>query len=59
MCMDKGYDFPDIRELVEEYGYTAHIRSRGEENNEKKGSEKDILMAESFQETAYQMGEKA
>ncbi len=35
MCMDKGYDFPDIRELVGEYGYTAHIRSRGEENNEK------------------------
>jgi hypothetical protein len=38
MCMDKGYDFPDIRELVEDYGYTAHIRSRGEENNEKKDS---------------------
>ena len=36
MCMDKGYDFLDIRELVEDYGYTAHIRSRGEENNEKK-----------------------
>ncbi len=35
MCMDKGYDFPDIRELVEEYGYTGHILSRGEENNEK------------------------
>ena len=32
ICMDKGYDFPDIRELVEEYGYTAHIRKRGEEN---------------------------
>jgi transposase len=32
MCMDKGYDFPDIRELVKEYGYTAHIKSRGEEN---------------------------
>ena len=30
--MDKGYDFPDIRELVKEYGYTAHIKSRGEEN---------------------------
>ena len=30
--MDKGYDFLDIRELVEEYGYTAHIRSRGEVN---------------------------
>jgi putative transposase len=35
MCMDKGYDYPDIKELVEEYGYTAHIRSRGEENTEK------------------------
>jgi len=32
ICMDKGYDFPDIRELVEEYGYSAHIRRRGEEN---------------------------
>lgn len=31
ICMDKGYDFPDIRELVKEYGYTAHIKSRGEE----------------------------
>ncbi len=57
MCMDKGYDFADIRELVEEYGYTAHIRSRGEENKEKKdtrlqgkkvGSGKNALMAESL-----------
>lgn len=31
MCMDKGYNYPDIEELVEEYGYTAHIRRRGEE----------------------------
>lgn len=31
ICMDKGYNFPDIRKLVEDYGYTAHIRSRGEE----------------------------
>ncbi len=30
--MDKGYDFTDIRKLVENYGYTAHIKSRGEEN---------------------------
>lgn len=36
ICMDKGYDFPDIKELVEEYGYTAHIRTRGEEKKEKK-----------------------
>ena len=32
ICMDKGYDYPDIRELVKDYGYTAHIRSRGDEN---------------------------
>ena len=30
--MDKGYDFIDIRKLVEEYGYIAHIKSRGEDN---------------------------
>jgi putative transposase len=32
ICMDKGYDYPDIRQLIKNYGYTAHIRSRGEEN---------------------------
>lgn len=36
ICMDKGYDFPDTRELVEEYGYTAHIRRSGEEKIGKK-----------------------
>lgn len=30
LCMDKGYDYPDVRELVNEYGYTAHIPIRGE-----------------------------
>lgn len=35
LCLDKGYDYPDIPELVEElYSYTAHIRSRGEEARE-------------------------
>ena len=32
ICMDKGYDFTDIRKLVVDYGYTAHIKSREEEN---------------------------
>ena len=36
LCMDKGYDYPDVRVLVEEWGYTAHIKSRGEESNTKK-----------------------
>jgi len=35
LCMDKGYDYPQVRELVERWGYTAHIRSRGEEEEEK------------------------
>lgn len=31
LCMDKGYDFDEIRDLVVRYGYTAHIRTRGQE----------------------------
>jgi len=31
LCMDKGYDYDEVRELVAMFGYTAHIRSRGEE----------------------------
>lgn len=31
LCLDKGYDYPEVRELVEAWGYTAHIRTRGEE----------------------------
>jgi transposase len=31
MCMDKGYDYDEVRDLVEEFGFTAHIHCRGEE----------------------------
>ncbi len=31
MCLDRGSDYPEIHELLAESGYTAHIRSRGEE----------------------------
>jgi putative transposase len=31
MCLVKGYDSGEVRNLVKEFGYTAHIRSRGEE----------------------------
>ena len=31
MCMDKGYDYDDVRDVLAEFGFTAHIRSRGEE----------------------------
>jgi len=31
MCLDKGYDYPEVRDLLARHGYTPHIRSRGEE----------------------------
>ncbi len=31
LCMDKGYDYFQIRSLLEAFGFTLHIRSRGEE----------------------------
>ncbi len=30
ICMDKGYDFPEIEEGVRERGYIDHIRQKGE-----------------------------
>jgi putative transposase len=36
MCLDKGYDYVDIRELIDQWGYTAHIKSRGQEESERK-----------------------
>jgi transposase len=29
--LDKGYDYDEVRDLAKEFGYTAHIRARGEE----------------------------
>ena len=31
LCMDKGYDYDEVRDLAKEFRYTAHIRARGEE----------------------------
>ena len=31
LCLDAGYDYDFVRDLVAEFGFTAHIRSRGEE----------------------------
>jgi putative transposase len=30
MCLDKGYDYPEVYELLEREGYTPHIRPVGE-----------------------------
>lgn len=31
LCLDKGYDYDEVRKLAAEFGYTPHIRARGEE----------------------------
>jgi len=31
MCLDKGYDYDEVRDLLSEFGFIAHIRPRGEE----------------------------
>ena len=31
LCLEKGYDFAEVRRTLDEFGFTAHIRSRGEE----------------------------
>ncbi len=34
MGLDKGYDYDEVRTILAEFGFTAHIRSRGEEAKE-------------------------
>jgi transposase len=34
MCLDKGYDDDEVRGLLVEFGFTAHIKARGEEAQE-------------------------
>ncbi|OIQ75577.1 hypothetical protein GALL_427550 [mine drainage metagenome] len=29
LCLYKGYDFDEVREIVKEFGFTAHTRARG------------------------------
>ena len=36
MCLDKGYDFEEVRSLLKELKWIPHIRTRGEEKLEKK-----------------------
>jgi putative transposase len=31
LCLDKGYDYVEVRDTLQEFGSTAHIRARGEE----------------------------
>jgi transposase len=31
LCLDAGFDYPEVYALAAEFGYTAHVRPRGEE----------------------------
>ena len=31
MCLDKGYDYQEVRDILHEFGFTAPMRPRGEE----------------------------
>lgn len=31
LCLDKGYDYAEPRALAQEFGFTLHLRTRGEE----------------------------
>lgn len=31
LCLDKGYDYGEVRAIINEFGFAAHIRARGEE----------------------------
>ena len=40
LCLDAGYDYAQVREVLAAFGYTAHIRPRGEEIQAKKTGQK-------------------
>lgn len=41
-CMDKGYDYDEVREIVKEFGFIAHIKASGEKKCIDKSLEDDI-----------------
>ena len=40
LCLDKGYDYGFVEEIALDFGYTPHIRTRGEEKHEKQEGKK-------------------
>jgi putative transposase len=40
LCLDKGYDNRPTRELVQEWGYVAHVRRIGEEKLDEAGEKR-------------------
>ena len=40
LCLDAGYDYDEVRAIAAEFGYTTHIRSRGEEKKAREAGKK-------------------
>lgn len=40
LCMDAGYDYDEVRAIAQAFGYTTHIRSRGEESKAREAGKK-------------------
>jgi putative transposase len=36
LCLDKGYDYPEVPALAAAFGFTLHLRTRGEEAHAKR-----------------------
>jgi putative transposase len=36
LCLDKGYDYEEVRATLAVFGFTAHLRIRGEEAHARK-----------------------
>lgn len=40
MCLDKGYDYPEVKETLQKFKFVPHIKCRGEEAKEIKKNTK-------------------
>lgn len=40
LCLDAGYDYDQVRLIAQQFGYTTHIRRRGEERQAKVAGQK-------------------
>ena len=66
LCLDKGYDFPEIETGVIDRRYVPHIRHRGEDLSdvakckpaEEMGRREERVLAQPVQEAAHQVGEE-
>src|SRR6266496_1197179 len=62
MCLDKGYDYEEVRAILSEFGFTAHIRPRGEEASWFQGTAVDggtsAFLDEPLSSAARSLGEK-